>query len=89
MKRMLPNISNQRPTDRRKSLLAFLERKQETVSMLPEHPVAVLFHKSSIVNVKRTERIQYTVDNTNTTVVRVRSHFRARLWSPLVLFDIP
>ena len=42
---------------------------------------------SSDANVKKTERIQYAVDNANTKVVRVKSHFRARLWSPLVLFD--
>jgi hypothetical protein len=38
-----------------------------------------------------TEKIQYTVDNTNMEVVRARNHFRARLCSPLVLFhhEIP
>jgi len=60
--------------------------KQETVLSLPKHPVTVLLHESRNVKVKTTERIQYTVDNANTKVMRARSHFRARLWSPLVLF---
>jgi hypothetical protein len=32
------------------------------------------------------EKIQYTVFNANMEVVMVKSHFRDRLWSPLVLF---
>ena len=35
---------------------------------------------------KTTERIQYAVDNADKKMMRARSHFRARLWSPLVLF---
>jgi hypothetical protein len=60
--------------------------KQETASSLPKHPVTALLHESRNVKVKTTETIQYTVDNANTKVMRARSHFRARLWSPLVLF---
>jgi hypothetical protein len=61
--------------------------KQETASSLPKHPVTALLHESRSVKVKRTERIQCTVDNANIKVMRAKSHFRARLWSPLVLFD--
>jgi hypothetical protein len=61
--------------------------KQETALSLPKHPVTALFHESRNVKVKKTERIQYMVDNANMKVMRARSHFRARLWSPLVLFD--
>jgi hypothetical protein len=32
-----------------------------------------------------TDKIQYKVDNVNIEVVMARSHFRDRLWSPLVL----
>lgn len=35
---------------------------------------------------KTTERIQYRVDSANMEVVKARSHFRDRLWSPLELF---
>jgi len=59
--------------------------KQETASSLPKQPVTALLHESRNVKVKTTERIQYMVDNANRKVMRARSHFRARLWSPLVL----
>jgi hypothetical protein len=32
------------------------------------------------------DTIQYTVDNANMEVIIARSHFRDRVWSPLVLF---
>ena len=59
--------------------------RQEAASSLSKHPATVLPKESSNANVKTTERIQYTVDNANTKEVRARRHFRARLWSPLVL----
>jgi hypothetical protein len=63
-----------------------LEMRQEAESSLLKHPVTVLSKPSSNANVNTTERIKYTVDAANTKVVRARSHFRARLWGPLVLF---
>jgi hypothetical protein len=45
----------------------------------------MVFHKSTSRNVKTTKPIQYVVVSANMEVVMARSHFRARLWSPLVL----
>jgi hypothetical protein len=61
--------------------------KQETASSLPKHPVTALLHESRNLKVRTTEMIQCKVDNANMKVMRAKSHFLARLWSPLVLFD--
>jgi hypothetical protein len=84
IRRMSSNNVDQGAADLRKA--TSLGIRQEIASSLPKHAVAVLLHQSRNTKVNTTERIQYTVVNVNTKVVRARSHFRARLWSPLVLF---
>jgi hypothetical protein len=50
------------------------------------HAMILLLHKLMDRNMTAVEKIQYTVVSANMEVVIVKSHFRARLWSPLVLF---
>jgi hypothetical protein len=62
-------------------------RQREALSLSkPEHTLMLLVNKSACRNVKATERIQYRVENANMEVVKARSHFRDRPWSPLALF---
>jgi hypothetical protein len=84
MRRMASNTADQ-AIDVTNSECRIIVIVQVTTSSLSKHSVTALLHESRIVKVKTTENIQYTVDNANTRVRRVRSHFRARLWSPLVL----
>jgi hypothetical protein len=86
MRRIPSNITDQFSVVRN-SEPDILVIKQETASSLPRHPVTALLHTSRIVKVKTMEKMQCMVDNANMKVLRARSHFRARLWSPLVLFD--
>ena len=85
MRRMSFNITDQ-VTDVRNPESRISMIKQGTALSLLKHPVTPLLHESRNVKGKTTERIQYMVDNANMKVMRARSHFRARLWSPLVLF---
>jgi radical SAM superfamily enzyme len=82
MKLTLPNIADHEATCIIDSTLGI---RQETVS-LPKHSVTALPNESRDAKVTMTERIQFAVDNANVKVVRARSHFRAWLRSPLVLF---
>jgi hypothetical protein len=84
MRRISSNIIDQ-AADVRNFECTILVIKQAAASSLPKHPVIALFHESRNVKVKTMENIQYAVDSANTKVMRARSHFRARLWSPLVL----
>jgi hypothetical protein len=47
---------------------------------------SALLYKWTVRRVKTTVNVQYTVINVNMEVMMARSHFRAQLCSPLVLF---
>jgi len=59
--------------------------RQADALFLPKHAAIALLNESTSREVKTTERIQYMVDKANAQMVKARSHFLDRLWSPLVL----
>jgi hypothetical protein len=70
----------------RRQRIGILLRMQKEALSWPWHAMILLLHESMDRNVTAVEKIQYTVVSANMEVVMVKSHFRARLWSPLVLF---
>ena len=60
--------------------------RQMVALSLPKHAAMLLLNESTSRDVKTTERVQYKVDKANVEMVKMRSHFLDRLWSPFVLF---
>src|SRR5580693_2080718 len=65
---------------------AIIWAMQTEASTWPSHALTLLFHKSTTKNVRTIHTIQYTVDKAKVEVMMARSHFRGRLWIPLVLY---
>jgi hypothetical protein len=70
----------------RGQIIGILLLMQKEALSWPWHAMILLLHESMDRSVTAVEKIQYTVVSANIEVVMVKSHFRARLWSPLVLF---